>query len=83
MNSQSEKQCCEHCDDGDGFSVYPYYGIAPHVHDLADGWFVSTRLLPKEAWGDNFREDPDCNGHGVYLRCPECGRGEQPEEAAQ
>lgn len=38
----------------------------------------STRLLPKDRWGDNFREDPECPGQGVYMRCPHCGRGERP-----
>ena len=68
--------CCDHCDDGDGHSVFPYYGVAPHTH--AQGPMIgSTRLLPREQWGDNFREDPECPGQGVYLRCPQCGRGEQ------
>ena len=73
-----EPQCCEHCDDGDGHCVFPYYGVAPHTHDTSQGWIGSTRLLPSDQWGDNFREDPDCEGHGVYLRCEKCGRGEQP-----
>lgn len=71
-------QCCEHCDDGDGFSVFPNYGPAPHTHDTGNGWIGSTRFLPREQWGDNFREDPECQGHGIYMRCPHCGRGEQP-----
>ena len=72
------RDCCDHCDDGDGHSVFPYYGTAPHTHDTSNGWIGSTHLLPREQWGDNFREDLDCEGHGVYMRCPECGRGEQP-----
>lgn len=69
-------KCCEHCDDGDGICVFPYYGVAPHTHDFAGNWIGSTRVLPKGEWGDNFREDPDCEGCGVYMRCPHCGRGE-------
>jgi hypothetical protein len=81
-------QCCEHCDDGDGFSVYPYYGVAPHIHDTTGretagdplALIGSTRLLPPDQWGDNFREDPECPGLGVYLRCEHCGRGELPNK---
>lgn len=66
---------CEHCNDGDGFCVFPFYGVAPHVH--VDGeWIGSTQLLPREQWGNNFEEDPDCPGLGTYLRCPHCGDGE-------
>lgn len=74
-------ECCEHCDDGDGLCVFPMYGPAPHTHDTSSGWIGSTRTLPKEQWGNNFREDPDCKGHGVYMRCESCGRGEQQATA--
>ena len=78
---------CDYCDDGDGQCVFPYYGVAPHTLDItarespADkfGLFGSTRPLPRDQWGDNFREDPDCPGQGVYMRCPQCGEGEQPK----
>lgn len=77
------RDCCDQCDDGDGHSVFPYYGVAPHTHDFNDtthptDWLGSTRLLPREQWGDNFREDPESPGQGVYMRCKKCGRGEQP-----
>lgn len=75
---RAEPRCCDHCDDGDGCCVFPYYGTAPHTHDTPNGWIGSTRLLPREQWGDNFREDSECPGQGVYMRCPKCGRGEQP-----
>lgn len=71
------RQACDYCDDGDGFCVFPYYGVAPHTHDQAGGWVGSTKLLPREQWGDNFREDEEAPGCGVYLRCPKCGRGEE------
>lgn len=79
------KDCCEMCDDGDGFCVFPYYGVAPHTHQFNDtthptDWLGSTRVLPKDQWGKNFREDPECPGQGVYMRCPGCGNGEQPPE---
>lgn len=68
---------CEQCDNGDGGCVFPYYGVAPHTHDLSSGSFIgSTRILPREQWGDNFREDLDCPGCGVYMRCSNCGDGE-------
>lgn len=67
---------CEHCQDGDGGSVYPYYGLAPHTHNLAGGWIGSTRIDPRDSWPTNFREDPDAPGAGVYLHCPVCGRGD-------
>lgn len=28
-DSVKVRQCCDHCDDGDGHSVFPYYGVAP------------------------------------------------------
>ena len=79
------RECCEQCDDGDGHCVFPYYGVAPHIHadtgreSPADPLALigSTRILPREQWGDNFREDPESPGAGVYMRCPHCGRGEK------
>ncbi len=75
---------CNTCDDGDGKCVFPYYGVAPHIHDMNgretpdDPMAImgSTRLLPRDQWGSNFREDPEVPGCGVYMRCPECGDGE-------
>lgn len=73
-----QTKCCPMCDDGDGCCIYPYYGVAPHTHDTRHGWIGSTVLKPREDWGSNFREDPECPGQGVYMRCPVCGHGEQP-----
>ena len=70
-------KCCGHCNDGDGLCIFPYYGVAPHTHDNSEGWIGSTRTLPREQWGDNFREDPDVEGHGVFMRCEHCGNGEK------
>jgi len=71
-----EPKCCEHCDWGDGTCFYPEYGVAPHTHNLdaASGWIGSTRLMPKELWPANFREDPEAPGCGTYTHCPMCGR---------
>ena len=75
LGAGAEARCCTHCDDGDGHCVFPYYGAAPHTH--SEGPVIgSTRVLPREQWEANFREDPDCPMQGVYMRCPECGRGE-------
>lgn len=78
---------CEQCDDGDGGCVFPYYGVAPHTHDLSGGsnppnFIGSTRILPREQWGDNFWEDPDCSCCGVFMRCSSCGDGEPVGTAA-
>ena len=78
LGAGAEARCCWHCDDGDGNCVFPYYGVAPHVHNPMGEWLGSTQLLPRHEWGDNFREDPESEGSGVYMRCPHCGRGEQP-----
>ena len=72
---------CEYCDDGDGCCVFPYYGMAPHTH--TNGLMIgSTILLPRDQWGENFREDPDVPGCGVYLRCEKCGDGEPADSGA-
>lgn len=80
LGAGSEALCCPECDDGDGNCVYPYYGVAPHIHEQSHpaDWLGSTRLLPKDKWGDNFREDQESPGQGVYMRCKHCGRGEKP-----
>lgn len=52
--------------------MYPYYGLAPHRHDLSGGSFIgSTRTEPKETWPAHFKEDPEAPGCGVYS-CPDC-----------
>lgn len=69
---------CDHCGaDGDDVSecIYPYYGVAPHKHDLSKtgSYIGSTVVLPESEWPDNFSpdfEDPSC---GIYTHCPKCG----------
>lgn len=78
----SEQECCEFCNDGDGHCIYPYYGVAPHIHK--EGPMIgSTVVKPKSAWPSNFREDPDVAGLGTFTHCLECGRGEQQEDNPQ
>lgn len=56
----------------DDHDCYPQYGVGPHRHDLSRGTFLgSTVPLPKEDWPNNFREDPEVPGCGVWL-CPGC-----------
>lgn len=53
--------------------MYPYYGVAPHTHDLSKtGSFIgSTVYVPKKNWPNNFHEDPEEPGLGTYT-CPKC-----------
>lgn len=79
------KDFCEHCMNPDApeeGSWFPHYDVAPHVHELSgdSGFLGSTRLLPREQWPSNFREDPETPGCGVYTHCPMCGRGEKKEK---
>ena len=50
---------------------YPYYGVAPHIHDIERTGLIfgSTVIKPKEQWPDNFKQDPDSEQCGMYL-CP-------------
>ena len=70
------KSCGHGTDDG---CVYPYFGVAPHRHDLTrTGSFVgSTVIEPRERWPANFTPDePDAEdggGCGVYTHCLACG----------
>lgn len=47
--------------------VYPYYGLAPHIHKRINNKCVTT-FLPKNEWPSNFEEDTDTNG--TYY-CPD------------
>lgn len=60
---------CDFCKKHD--DIYPEYGLAPHYHDLAKTGSIigSTKFLPREGWPDNFVEDEEDPGCGVYF-CP-------------
>ncbi|EOF7723909.1 hypothetical protein ACK2LO_002516 [Acinetobacter baumannii] len=68
MSLMSESKCCEYCDDGNGSSVFPYYGVAPHT-----GTF-NSKTLPETEFPSNFEIDGEwsesaCNGvytHGEF-----------------
>lgn len=63
MNKKCGTENCE---------MYPWYGVAPHTHDLSGGSFIgSTRMIPKEKWPKHFKEDKGEPGMGTYY-CPEC-----------
>jgi hypothetical protein len=69
----SESKCCEHCDDGNGDSIFPYFGVAPHSNTF------NSQTLPESEFPENFKIDGEwtetlCNG--VYTHCLNCGAGE-------
>lgn len=80
---------CEHCTDGnpdesEATCVYPYFGVAPHKHDLTiTGSIIgSTVINPKETWPANFSPEyeegdditkPIPGLCGVYTHCLNCG----------
>jgi hypothetical protein len=62
-------QVCEYCDDGDGQSIFPYYGLAPHVHTKPIDGTEFTGEIP-----ENF--SPDGDGMGIYTHCLHCSKRE-------
>lgn len=58
--------CREHEEDGAG-CIYPYFGLAPHVHTPQ---LLGTELL-NQPYPENF--SPDSDGMGVYTHCLYCG----------
>lgn len=72
---------CDNCNDGENRSVYPYYGVVPHeCYFRKKGGFKENKigdstLKPKEEWPENFKEDPEVLGLGVYTHCLNCGSG--------
>ena len=65
MSAEKIKYCDE-CHDGYGGCVYPYYGLAPHVHTKAIDGTEFTGEVP-----ENF--SPDGDGLGIYTHCLNCG----------
>lgn len=67
----NDKKYCENCHDGEGGSVFPYYGLAPHTHTKAIGGTVfSSEPLP-----ENYRPDINDPFSGIYTHCMSCGAG--------
>lgn len=80
---------CEHCHDGYGGTVYPYYGVGPHIC----GWRMGkpvvghSKGLPKQDWPENFQPDPEHGDQddgkpplGVWTHCLHCGAGKGVDE---
>ena len=67
---------CKFCTDPDGGCCFPYYGLAPHKHDLSKtGHFIGSTVFIDEPAPSNFDPDPDDpDGKiGTYTHCPKCG----------
>lgn len=58
---------CDFCSDGNGGTVFPYYGLAPHTH--IKGILGSTEFTGEIP--ENF--SPDSDGLGLYTHCLNCG----------
>ena len=69
------KNYCEHCHDGNGGCVFPYMGLAPHIHHTG---FSDTEILSKSEYPENFSETED--GMGMYTHCLVCGADGNPVE---
>lgn len=67
---------CELCTDPDGYPCFPIYGVGPHrcFWQIPGSVIGESQPLPKEEWPDNYQEDKDNPGCGVWW-CPECGEG--------
>lgn len=67
---------CEHCTDLDGSPCMPSYGVAPHTcfYKIPGATIGQSVLLPREEWPENFVEDPECPGQGMWY-CPSCKEG--------
>ena len=61
---------CNTCLDGE---IYPYYGLAPHKHDMTKTGSIigSTVIDPESEWPSNFHPDAEDSGAGVWT-CPNC-----------
>lgn len=71
---------CDMCLDPDGIPCFPIYGPAPHTcfYKIPGAVMGQSVTLPRDQWPDNFIEDPECPGLGIYS-CPHCGEG-KPEQ---
>jgi len=70
---------CDKCHNGEGDTIYPDYGVAPHecYYKKPGGQVGDSTLLPKSEWPKNFVEDVDCPGLGIYTHCLNCGAGKE------
>ncbi len=86
MNDETQAQCCEVCDNGDGQCAYPQYGVGPHIcfHQIPGAKIGESVPLEPAKWPANFVPDPDTQEEGshaclgIYTHCLNCGRGDPP-----
>lgn len=67
---------CKFCTDEEGYCCFPYYGLAPHKHDLRKtGSLIGSTVFTNEPLPENFEPDPDDPGGkiGTYTHCLKCG----------
>jgi hypothetical protein len=67
---------CQHCIDPDGERCLPAYGVAPHTcfYKIPGAAIGQSVLLPRQEWPDNFIEDAECPGQGMWY-CEHCREG--------
>lgn len=72
---------CEYCIDPDGAPCFPMYGIGPRTHAGSGGnpLLGRTIMSPREDWPENYRENPNEPGFGVWW-CPHCGHGKPDDQ---
>ena len=73
INQQVSVMSCNECTDLSGEKIYQYYGVAPHNSGCLNSPIGQSRILAKEEWPENFREDRDVPGCGTYTHCLNCG----------
>jgi hypothetical protein len=84
--SHQGSTCCEQCNDGDGRSIYPLYGVAPHTcfYKIPGATIGQSVELPETDWPANFVLDPESGAAtgsprtGVWTHCLHCGTGDSP-----
>lgn len=67
---------CGTCKDGG----YPHYGVGPHICFYKIEGAVIGQSAPLPDKPDNYVEDPQCPGLGVWF-CPECKSGMASQNA--
>jgi len=64
---------CKSCEDTERF---PAYGGAPSIQVGLGCRGVANVQVDKKHWPEYFVPDPESEGHGWYMYCPKCGRGD-------
>ncbi len=80
---------CEKCDDGEGSSIFPMYGVAPHTcyYKIQGAVIGESVEIAASLWPANFELDESDDGPGVrcgvYTHCLHCGAGDMPPASAR